>query len=92
MQSTEGTRRELLQELGHDLKTPLTSLSTSLETLEAHEDQITKKDRGELLSLMRGELAYFIQLLDDLFFISEIDEPDYRSKLESISRPRIGDY
>ncbi len=89
VQATERMRRELLQELSHDLRTPLTSLSTSLETLHTHTEELSKVDRGELLAMMRGELEYFIQLLEDLFFISEIDEPNYQSHLSEIDLAKL---
>jgi methyl-accepting chemotaxis protein len=50
LRETELSRSNLLQELGHDLRTPLTSLTTAFETLSEYHDQLTTDDRGELFA------------------------------------------
>lgn len=84
LQNTERARRELLQEIGHDLRTPLTGLRTAIETLAAHGRRMQEGEREEFLRVAAGELAYFGKLIDDLFFIAGIDEPRYRKKTERI--------
>ena len=54
LQSTEKTRRELLQELGHDLRTPLTSLRTAIETLDAHGETMPASERQEFFRVVAG--------------------------------------
>ncbi len=78
LRATENTRRELLQELGHDLRTPLTSLRTSTEALLVHRKAMTREDEAEFSRVIQNELDYLERLLDDLFFIAEIAEPQYR--------------
>jgi signal transduction histidine kinase len=78
LQAAEDARRAMLQELGHDLRTPLTSLRTSVETLAAHGDTMPPEDRHAFLGILRGELDYFVRLVDDLFFIADLAEPRYR--------------
>lgn len=84
LQQTERARRELLQELGHDLRTPLTSLRTAVETLAAHGDVMPATERHAFMEVVTGEFGYFRKLIDDLFFIAEIDEPRYRHAAERI--------
>lgn len=84
LETTERARRELLQELGHDLRTPLTSMRTAIETLAAHGNAMSAAEREEFMSVVSGELVYFSKLIDDLFFIAEIDEPRYRKNAERI--------
>lgn len=84
LQTSERARRELLQELGHDLRTPLTSLRTAIETLEAHGEVMSAPERQEFFRVVTSEFAYFRKLIDDLFFIAEIDEPHYRRTAERI--------
>jgi signal transduction histidine kinase len=78
LQGAEDARRAMLQELGHDLRTPLTSLRTSVEALAAHGDAMPPADRHAFLAIVRGELDYFVRLIDDLFFIADLAEPRYR--------------
>ncbi len=85
----ESTRRELLQELSHDLRTPLTSISTSIETLQLHNNNISEGDRAALLAMVGNETHYLVQLLEDLFFIADLDEPSYRTETESLSLESI---
>jgi signal transduction histidine kinase len=84
VQETENTRRELLSELSHDLRTPLTSLRASVETMLNHQDKMPAEEQREFLQLMQGELLYFIQLIEDLFFIADMGVPKYQTLNETI--------
>lgn len=84
LQAAEDARRGLLQELGHDLRTPLTSLRTSIETLSAHGPSMPAPDREAFFAIVHSELEYFVRLIDDLFFIADIAEPHYRKAAERL--------
>ncbi|MGZ3181916.1 MAG: ATP-binding protein [Telluria sp.] len=84
LEAIEATRRELLQELAHDLRTPLTSLRTSIDTLSAHGARMSEAERTECLQLAANEIGYFTQLIDDLFFIAQIDQPRYRKQTHTV--------
>ncbi|HJV86333.1 MAG TPA: HAMP domain-containing sensor histidine kinase [Noviherbaspirillum sp.] len=84
LQATERARRELLQELGHDLRTPLTSLRTAIEALAAHGEAMSSEERQEFFGVVNSEFGYFRKLVDDLFFIAEIDEPRYRNAAQRL--------
>jgi signal transduction histidine kinase len=77
LQESEETRRNLIQELGHDLRTPLTSLCGAIETLSNHGDKLDSKAREELKDVVKLERSYFTQLIEDLFFIAEVTEPNH---------------
>jgi signal transduction histidine kinase len=77
LRAAEGVRRQLLQELGHDLRTPLTSLRTSTETLLTHRAHMPAAEQAEFVQVIKSELDYFQRLLEDLFLIAEMDEPTY---------------
>jgi signal transduction histidine kinase len=85
IKSTEKIRNEFLQELGHDLRTPLTSLTTSFETLQTHFKKLSDEQREEILSLTASELSYFKELLEKLMTISSIDTPNYKASSESVT-------
>lgn len=84
VQKTEAARKNLLHELSHDLRTPLTSLRTSVETLAAYHEQMSVEQQREFLCVTQSELNYFVRLLEDLFFIADIAEPGYRGAIETI--------
>ncbi len=81
---TEASRSDLLQELGHDVRTPLTSLSASFETLSSYYDQISEEDRRELFSMIGADIRYFKDLLEKLTIIAAIDVPQYKASTEKI--------
>jgi len=81
---TEKSRKNLLQELGHDLRTPLTGLTTAFETLKYHYQKINEMDREELFKIMGGEIAYLRDLLEKLLMIATLDEPHYKNTTETI--------
>lgn len=84
LQDTEISRSNLLQELGHDLRTPLTSLNTAFETLREHNDLLSPEDRGEIFSMIGTDIRYFKDLLEKLTLIATIDGPHYKSTTEMI--------
>lgn len=84
IQETEAARKDLLAELSHDIRTPLTSLKTSIETLHEHLDEMPKAQQKEFLQVSQVELAYFIHLIDDLFFIADLGEPRYKKETQRI--------
>jgi signal transduction histidine kinase len=81
---TESSRSELIQELGHDLRTPLTSLSTAIETLSIHDKNLEESDRQELFHMMTSDIHYFKELLEKLTIVATIEDPHYKSSTEVI--------
>src|SRR6185437_14301757 len=47
IQETETARKILLEELSHDLRTPLTSLNTSVDTLNDHWEEMPREEQQE---------------------------------------------
>lgn len=82
--ATERTRKQLLQEMGHDLRTPLTSLKTSFETLQIHHDKLSPEKRSELFDVLIREIDYFKDLIEQLMTIASLDEPHFKASTESI--------
>lgn len=82
---TESKRKKLIQELGHDLKTPLTALQASAETLKNLEDKMSKEDRRELIFMIEEEARYFAKLLENLMLIASFDEPKFKSTTKEIN-------
>lgn len=89
LNDTETSRSHLLQELGHDLRTPLTSLSTSFEALKFHNDQMTAEEREELFTMIDADIIYFRDLLEKLTIVATIDESHYKVSSEKIDLARM---
>lgn len=84
LRKADTTRRQLLQNLAHDLRTPLTSLRTFLETLQISSQKLSEEKRQEVLSLCFSEVQYFGKLVEDLLFLAQITEPKYSLGTERI--------
>lgn len=65
----EAARREFLAAVGHDLRTPLTSLRGAIEAIE---DQMVE-DPTRYLAAMRADVTLLASLVDDLFLLSRIE-------------------
>lgn len=84
VKSAEGAKKKLLQELGHDLRTPLTSLQSCLETLQDHSLDIKEDMREELFSIARTEVNYLKDLIDNLISISLFEVPHYKKDAKDV--------
>ncbi|WP_413582052.1 histidine kinase dimerization/phospho-acceptor domain-containing protein [Bdellovibrio sp. HCB288] len=85
LRKADQARRQLLQDLAHDLRTPLASLQTFLETLEVGEGRLAPEKRQEIVSLCFSEVEYFGKLVEDLLFLAQITEPKYSAGTEEIN-------
>jgi two-component system, OmpR family, sensor histidine kinase MtrB len=59
-------------DVSHELRSPLTTLATSVGVLEANEEQLTDRPR-QALRLLARELDRFVRLVEDLLEISRAD-------------------
>lgn len=84
LNDTELSRSHLLQELGHDLRTPLTSLGTSFEALKFFSAQMAPEERDEVYSMIDSDIRYFRDLLEKLTIVASIDESHYKVSSEKI--------
>jgi signal transduction histidine kinase len=95
--ASETARKQMLAELSHDLRTPLTSLRTSIETLKLYHTHMTVDQQNECLRVAESELQYFVRMLEDLLLIAEVSDTasdnreyqiDARTTLEQEIRSR----
>ncbi len=85
LHESETARAQLLQDLAHDLRTPLFSLGNTVDTLWDHRGTLTPELLTETLGLARQEIEYFTRLLESLFLLAKVSEPRYRPGIESVS-------
>jgi signal transduction histidine kinase len=89
LKDTEKSRMSILQELAHDLRTPVASLRTTLETLSTRGDSIPKDLRTELTTLSLNEVDYFEHLVEDLLFLAQANDPQYTHDTKAIDLKSI---
>lgn len=73
LRATDQLRRELIANVGHDLRTPLATLLGYLEEAERHLEQGNRDAAAEALSTVGRQGTYLNQLVSDLFELSLLD-------------------
>lgn len=89
LRNAENTRRVLLGELAHDIRTPLASVRNFIEIIQTREDKLTTEKKQEVLGICQQEIEYMTRLVDDLLFLGKIEEPSYRKIDESINYEEV---
>ena len=70
-------------DVSHELRSPLTTLATSLEVLESHGDELPTRSR-HALELLGAELRRFQRMVDELLEISRVDTGSAELTLEEV--------
>ncbi|MDR3606786.1 MAG: ATP-binding protein [Oligoflexia bacterium] len=91
LHSVEHSRVSLLQDLAHDLRTPIASLKNLLATIGKKTQEADQKIREELLFLSRKEVEYFERLVEDLLMLAQMSEPSYHGDRKLVSLAQILD-
>lgn len=78
LKNVETARMSLLQELAHDLRTPIASLKNLLDTISSKKQSLSETVHEELLTLSQKEVQYFERLVEDLLLLAQAGEPRYR--------------
>lgn len=82
LRSAESSRNNLLQELAHDLRTPVASLQSILESVFSA--AVMEPDVAELAELARKEVDYMGHLVEDLLLLAQLSEPSYRPNRKAV--------
>jgi signal transduction histidine kinase len=88
LKHADTVRTNLLQELAHDLRTPVSSLKMMLETVSTKwddKDLKTEEIKNKFIDLSLQEVNYFARLVEDLLFLGRVSEPKYNLKTETLS-------
>ena len=85
----EQSRMFILQELAHDLRTPIASLRSMIETLREGEGKIPAKISEELFQMSLEEVSYFNRLVEDLLLLAQVLEPAYHSPHQNLAWQKL---
>ncbi len=78
LENAFSTQRQLLDDAGHELRTPLAVMRTNLELLEPRDgEQVTATQE-----LLLDEVAMMSRLVDDLVILAKADRPEFVHRAE----------
>lgn len=79
----EHERAELFRNLSHDLRAPMTALVSAVGLIREKKD-MDPRERQELVELMGRRLKNLNSILDELFLLGQMENPELRLELEAI--------
>jgi len=86
--SLENTRRELIEAISHDLRTPLSSIRVMIESI--NDGVVTdEKTIKRYLKTTQSEIENLSQLVNDLFELSQIDAGLLKLNTDTVSLQQI---
>jgi two-component system sensor histidine kinase BaeS len=82
LEQTRTREQEFILGIGHDLRTPLTTIGGYAEALEAGEVDLGEIERiGTVLSVQSRQLA---RLIEDLSTLARLDQPEFSLRTEQV--------
>jgi len=85
-QRTEQTRKELITNISHDIRTPITSVSGYFQLLNQTEDPVK---RDEYVQIITGRLNAFQGMLEDFFAYTSASSDDKKIDLEKLNITKV---
>jgi signal transduction histidine kinase len=83
--AVETLKKELIANVSHDLRTPLTSIQGYAETLVLLDDKLSKEDKLKYTNFILSSIEKVKKLVDDLFEISKLESQNVKTQLEVFS-------
>jgi signal transduction histidine kinase len=85
LKETDRSRRELVTNISHDLRTPLASIQGYIETLLIKNGMLSDAERERCLRIAGKNMHYLGKLVDDLFELSKLDSASVTPAFETFS-------
>jgi signal transduction histidine kinase len=85
LQEMEASRREMVANVSHDLRTPLASLSGFLETLQLKSEDLSEAEKQSYLKIAYGNAQRLTTLVEELFELAKLDANEVKPQQELFS-------
>ena len=89
LKENDNLRRELVTNISHDLRTPLSAIQGYIETLIIKGKTLSEEDRDRYLRIARRNTVRLGILIGDLFELSKLDSASVTPQLEKFSVPEL---
>jgi signal transduction histidine kinase len=89
LEHNDRSRRELVANVSHDLRTPLASLQGYLETLALKNDQLYEKEKKIYLDIALQHCNRLQKLISELFELSTLENQDAQLHFEPFSMSEL---
>ena len=85
LKATDAKRREMVANVSHDLRTPLTSLHGYIETLLLKKDVLSDEECEKYLNIANNQSKQLISLVSELFELAKLDSSETILNIEPFS-------
>lgn len=85
LKETDQLRRELVANVSHDLRTPLTSLQGFLETLLLKEGMLSSQERQRYLEIATAQSKKLGDLITELFELAKLNSQEMKPHFDAFS-------
>lgn len=89
IKNADRTRRDLITNVSHDLRTPLASMQGYLDTLIIKQESMDAATTKMFLSISRKHCTRLGMLINDLFELSKLDSNVIKPQLETFSMAEL---
>ena len=89
LKENDRLRRELVSNISHDLRTPLSAMQGSIETLLIKGDAMHDDERQHYLHMARKHTIRLGALIGDLFELAKLDSASVAPDIEVFSLPEL---
>jgi|GEM_PF-2435029 len=84
LRRAEKNRIEIIQDIGHDLRHPLSAIRVLTETLESKASVLTTEQTREIRELLKTEILAIEDMLEDLLTLATLENPKLELHPEEI--------
>ncbi len=89
IKNADQARRDLITNVSHDLRTPLSSMQGYLDTLLIKQESMSKESTQEYLSIARKHCGRLGIMINDLFELSKLDSNIIKPNLDTFSMAEL---